>query len=162
MFCNEFLFCIVILQNLYMKKAFFFAVIALSLSNSSCKKNRDCVSTSKARIIGYDPCRMFTSIGRVEGAGFVLEVENGTAKDTVVTYKIPEGKFVFEAAYVDPAYSSYLFRPEVQDKFKIKMNYRLAGANEQTFVPCNGMINTADFYAAVKGREAFVSCLSNQ
>lgn len=129
---------------------------------NSCKKDKACVATSKGRIIGYDPCLNFSTFGKVQGAGFVIEIDNGASKDTTVTYGIPERQFVFQQSYIDPGYSSYLFRPEVQNLFKLKFNYRLAGSNELSFVPCNGMINTAYFQAAVKGREIFVSCISNQ
>jgi len=143
-------------------KQLFFIALALCLL-AGCKKNKasNCYSeTAKGRIIGYHPCASYVQANRVFGAGFVLELDKTTSKDTVVTYQIPEGLFIFRPDYIDGSYSSYLFRPEVQDLFKINFKYKVAGENEKTFIVCNGIVNTADFGAAVKGREIFIACIS--
>ena len=151
-----------------MKKPFCLLVVISSMifASNSCKKNPDtsiqCTGVSaNGRIIGYDPCLNYLTFNKVQGAGFVIEVNNGSSKDTVVTYDIPEGLFNFLPQYKDGSYSSYLFRPEVQDLFKIKFNYRLAKDNEKTFVVCGGTINWADFLAAVKEREIITSCIAS-
>jgi hypothetical protein len=148
-----------------MKSAIFLTSLSLALivfCFGGCKKDKFCIATAKGRIIGYDPCWYFVNTGKVTGSGFVIEIDHGSSKDTTVTYGLPEGKFVFKQSYIDGSYSSYLFRPEVQDLFKIKFNYRLAKENEKTAIPCLGIINIADFLAAVKGKEIFISCISNQ
>ena len=144
-----------------MKQVFFIVVAVFVITG--CKKNKvsGCYAeTAKGRIIGYHPCGSYVQANRVFGAGFVLELDKTTSKDTVVTYQIPEGLFIFKPEYIDGSYSSYLFRPEVQDLFKINFKYKVAGDNEKTFIVCNGMINTAWYDAAVRNREIFVSCIS--
>ncbi|MCK9403781.1 MAG: hypothetical protein M0Q26_10320, partial [Chitinophagaceae bacterium] len=64
----------------------------------SCKKEKTglCQNvSSRGRIIGYDPCRYYTPINKRKDAGFVIEIDNGIAKDTVVNYSIPEHLFLF-------------------------------------------------------------------
>ena len=132
---------------------------------ASCKKNKlsNCYpENANGRIIGYDPCRHFLTFNKVAGAGFVIEIDKGNSKDTVVTYGIPEGVFDFQSNYIDGSYSSYLFKTNVQDLFRIKFSYREVTDNEKTFVVCNGTINTAHFLASVKGKEIFISCISKQ
>lgn len=127
----------------------------------SCKKKSETCETANTsgRIIGYDPCRRYDKVP-LKDAGFVIEIDNGNTKDTAIKYGMPENLFVFQPSYIDGSYSSYLFRPEVQDKFKIKFKYRYAADNEKTTVLCDGMVNVADFNRAVKGKEVFVSCIS--
>lgn len=126
------------------------------------KKNRCETVTSTGRIIGYNPCGTYVQANRVYGAGFVIELDKATSKDTVVTYQIPEDLFVFKPEYIDKTYSSFLFRPEVQNLFKINFNYKIATDEEKTVIICSGMINTAWYDAAVRHREIFVSCISKQ
>ena len=147
-----------------MKKTILFAstiILFILTLFSSCKKKNDACETANTngRIIGYDPCRRYDKVP-LKDAGFVIEIDNGTTKDTTVKYGMPENLFVFQPSYIDGSYSSYLFRPEVQDKFKIKFKYKYAADNEKTTVICDGMVNTAHFDAAVKGTEVFLSCIS--
>ena len=152
-----------ILNNIIMKQIFLFLIAAFTIFGCKKDKSPKCYSeTGKGRIIGYDPCAHFKQANRVYGAGFVIELDKTTSKDTVVTYQIPEGLFVFKPEYIDGSYSSYLFRPEVKDLFKINFKYKVAADNEKTTIVCPGNINTADFSAAVRGREIFVSCVSKQ
>lgn len=135
-------------------------LLILILFFSCKKKNETCeTANTNGRIIGYDPCRRYDKVP-LKDAGFVIEIDNGATKDTTVKYGMPDNLFVFQTSYIDGSYSSYLFRPEVQDKFKIKFKYRYAADNEKTTVICDGMVNTAPFYAAVKGTEVFLSCIS--
>ncbi|MGN6533538.1 MAG: hypothetical protein ACTHK0_17485 [Ginsengibacter sp.] len=132
---------------------------------AACKKNKtkNCYTTSgKGRIIGYHPCANYFQANHIYGAGFVVEIDKTTTKDTMVTFQIPEGSFTFKPEYIDGSYSLFLFRPEVQDMFKIKFTYKVAVDNEKTNIVCNGMINTAPYDAAVRNREIFVSCISKQ
>ncbi len=146
-----------------MKQIFLFLIAVLLLLGCKKDKSPKCYSiTGKGRIIGYDPCAHFVQANRVYGAGFVLELDKTTSKDTVVTYQIPEGLFTFKPEYIDGSYSSYLFRPAVQDLFKINFMYKVTADNEKTFIVCSGLVNTADFGAAVRGREIFASCISKQ
>ena len=151
------------LKNHFMKQII--VITPLVFLITSCKKNKvaNCYpENANARIIGYDPCRHFLTFNKVAGAGFVIEIDKGNSKDTVVTYSVPEGVFDFQSNYIDASYSSYLFKPNVQDLFRIKFSYREVTNNEKTFVVCNGMINTAHFFASVKGREIFILCISKQ
>lgn len=130
---------------------------------SSCKKykNSNCYSTiGKGRIIGYHPCANYVQANRLFGAGFVVEIDKTTTKDTVAAFQIPEEFFVFKPEYIDGSYSSYLFRPEVQDLFKITFAYKIAGINEKTNIVCNGLVNTADYSASIRNREILISCIS--
>lgn len=128
------------------------------------KKNNLCETvSSKGRIIGYDPCRYYTPSNKLKGAGFVIEIDNGITKDTVVNYGISGNLFQFP--YID-GYAAmngqFLYAPDIQDKFKIKFNYRFALDNEKTFIPCLANIWIGPYYAAVKGKEIFITCISQQ
>lgn len=132
----------------------------------SCKKEKTglCQNvSSRGRIIGYDPCRYYTPINKRKDAGFVIEIDNGITKDTVVNYSIPEGFFQFPYINDYAAMNGqFLYALDIQDKFKIKFNYRFALDNEKTAVPCLANIWTAPFNAAVKGKEIFITCISPQ
>lgn len=146
-----------------MKQLLFLAISILVFSG--CKKNKtlNCYSTTgKGRIIGYHPCANYIQASRIYGAGFVVEVDKTTSKDTVVTFQIPEGFFILKPEYIDGSYSSYLFRPEVQDMFNINFNYKIAPDDEKTNIICNGMVNIANYSASVRKREIFISCISKQ
>lgn len=146
-----------------MKQVFSLALLVFVFG--ACKKNKtpNCYSTSgKGRIIGYHPCAHYLQANRTYGAGFVVEIDKTISKDTIATFQIPEGLFTFKPEYIDGSYSSYLFRPEVQDMFKITFTYKIAGDNEKTNIVCNGMINTAHYDASVRNREIFISCISKQ
>lgn len=132
---------------------------------SGCKKkNNLCQNVpSKGRIIGYDPCQYYTPVNKRKDAGFVIEINNGTTKDTVVNYSILQ--YLFEFPYINgdaATNGQFLYAADIQDKFKIKFNYRFALDNEKTAVLCNGMVWTGPFYAAVKGKEIFITCMSPQ
>lgn len=146
-----------------MKQIFLFVIAVFAIL--SCKKDQspNCYSESaKGRIIGYHPCATYIQANRIKGAGFVVELDKITSKDTVVTYQIPEGLFVFKPEYIDGSYSSYLFRPGIQNLFKVNFNYKVPANGEKTIIVCNGMINTAHFDVAVREREIFVSCITKQ
>ncbi|MBK8712088.1 MAG: hypothetical protein IPL97_09485 [Niastella sp.] len=146
-----------------MKQIFLFLFAVTSIF--SCKKDKSskCYSeTGKGRIIGYHPCADFVQANKIYGAGFVIELDKATSKDTLVSFQIPEGLFSFKPEYIDGSYSSYLFKPEIQNLFKINFKYKIAGDNEKTNIICNGMVNTAWYDAAIRNREIFVSCISKQ
>ncbi len=146
-----------------MKLIFLFLVAAIS--TFSCKKDKSpkCYSEiGYGRIIGYHPCADFVQANKVYGAGFVIELDKATSMDTLVTFRIPEGLFNFKPEYIDGSYSSYLFKPEIQNLFKINFKYKIAGDNEKTNIICNGMVNTAWYDAVIRNREIFVSCISKQ
>ena len=130
-----------------------------------CKKKDNLCETvsSKGRIIGFDPCRYYTPSNKTEGAGFVIEIDNGTTKDTVVNYSIPQDLFQFpDIVGFAATNGQFLYAPDIQNKLKIKFNYRFALDNEKTAVLCNGMVWTGPFDAAVKGKEIFITCISQQ
>lgn len=155
-------------QERFMKSASLLFGLSLFLTVSTlfgCKKETtNCNPTSKGRIIGYDPCRHYsTATSNVQGSGFVIEIDNDTSKDTVVTYGIPNGLFQF------PAISNYaatngwfLYAPETQNKLLIKFDYRFAFDNEKSAVLCKDNIYIAPFNSAVKGREIFITCISSR
>jgi hypothetical protein len=132
---------------------------------AGCKKKNNLCETvsSRGRIIGYDPCRHYTPSFKRKDAGFVIEIDNGISKDTVVNYSIPVNLFQFPD--IDPRATingQFLYAPDIQDKFKIKFNYRFALDNEKTAVLCIHNIMTYPFDAAVKGKEIFMTCISPQ
>ena len=132
----------------------------MSILFFSCKK-KICDANTNGRIIGYDPCRHYYSGRPIYGSGFVIEIDNGTPKDTVVTYQIPDNLFEFKDSYID-GYSSFLFRPQVQDMFKIKLSYRYAADNEKTIYASACLAPTGYFDAATRGKEIFISCITKQ
>jgi len=80
-----------------MKQIFFFLIATLTFFGCKKDKSQKCYSENgKGRIIGYDPCAHFVQANKTYGAGFVLELDKTTSKDTVVTYQIPEGIFTFK------------------------------------------------------------------
>lgn len=140
-----------------MKQTVLFILIHFVLI--SCKKEitSSYKERGEGRIIGHHPCRNFISHNKVAGAGFVIEINKGTTMDTVVTYDIPENLLEFQSSYIDGSYSYFLFRPEVQNLFNIKFNYKIADEGEREPVLCNGLIFTAPYNAAVQGREILMS-----
>ncbi|MEJ7822825.1 MAG: hypothetical protein WKF85_10915 [Chitinophagaceae bacterium] len=150
--------------NHIIKQFLFFFLLVTSIV-LGCKKKDDLCETvsSKGRIIGYDPCRYYTPMTIRKDAGFVIEFDNGITKDTVVNYSIPYDLFQFPNIKDYAATNGqFLYAPDIQDKFKIKFNYRFALDNEKTAVPCLANIWTGPFYNAVKGKEIFITCISPQ
>lgn len=150
-----------------MKQIQFLGILILSdvFIIAGCRKKNNVCETvsSKGRIIGYDPCRYYTPTNKRKDAGFVIEIDNGISKDTVVNYSIPEGLFEFPNINGFGATNGqFLYAPDIQDKFKIKFNCRFALENEKTAVLCLHNIWTGPFYAAVKGNEIFITCISPQ
>lgn len=141
-----------------MFRSYYLIISALLITISGCDKSKlKCENiASTGRIIGYNPCLNYTTFNKVSGAGFVIEIDNGLSKDTAVTYDISEGLFVFLPSYIDNAYSSFLFRPEVQNLFRIKFNYKIS--NQKTIVLCFNQ-NTADFLRAVREKEIDIFCI---
>jgi hypothetical protein len=131
----------------------------------SCKKKENLCENviSKGRIIGYNPCRYYTPANQRKDAGFVIEIDNGTTKDTAVAYNIPTD--IFEFPSIDgfaATNGQFLYSVNIQEKQKIKFNYRFASETEKTAVLCLGSINTAPYDAAVKRKEIFMTCTSPQ
>jgi hypothetical protein len=134
------------------------------LLTGGCKKKNLCETVaSKGRIIGYNPCRYYNPLNNRKDPGFVIEVDNGANKDTVVSYNIPTD--IFQFPNVDDFAATtgqFLYAPNIQDKFQIKFNYRFTPEVEKTAVLCLANIWTAPFDAAVKGKEIFITCISPQ
>lgn len=151
-------------HNHIIKQLFFFFLLITSIVLGCKKKDNLCETvSSKGRIIGYNPCRYYTPINKRKDAGFVIEIDNGITKDTVVNYNISDGLFQFP--YIDDNAATngqFLYTSDIQNKFKIKFNYRFALENEKTAVLCLANIWTGPFYAAVKGKEIFITCISQQ
>lgn len=141
-------------------KLFYLIALIIALFGSACKKRILCISNTNGRIIGFDPCRNYYSGRAIYGSGFVIEINNGITNDTVVTYQIPETLFAFQPSDFNGS-TPFLFRPEIQDMFKIKLNFKYAADNEKTFVLCAGNIDIADYTRAVKGKEIFINCISS-
>lgn len=149
-----------------MKHKQFLIIILLfgMVIGEGCKKKKSCESViSIGRIIGYDPCSYYTPSNNIKDAGFVIEIDNTTNKDTVVSYDIPNDIFQFpDVDGFTATNGQFLYPLDVQHKFKIKFNYRFAEENEKTAIICSWDINTAPFNAAVKGKEIFITCISPQ
>ena len=147
-----------------------FQIVMIVLASGgiySCNKKRDtsCDNpASKGRIIGYDPCRHYSAAtSKVQGLGFVIEIDNGALKDTVVTYEIPDGLFQFPAINMYATISGqFLYAPGIHENFLIKFNYKVAMDFEKTPVICTHNILTIPFERAVKGKEILISCVSKQ
>ena len=119
--------------------------------------------SSKGRIIGFDYCYNFMSEKKVIGAGFIIEIDNGATRDTALTYCIPDSLFQFlPSDKVDGKYP-YLFKPEIQDKFKIKFNYTFTISNAFHNYACNV---TTEFQLhplfGVRRKEILLTCVSPQ
>lgn len=151
-------------HNRTLRHFFFFFILTTFIGFSCRKKNVLCETvSSKGRIIGYNPCRYYTPSNKIKDAGFVIEIDNGITKDTVVNYSIPDDLFQFP--YIDDNAATngqFLYILDTQDKFKIKFNYRFALENEKTAVVCRGNIYTAPFDAAIRRKEVFITCISRQ
>lgn len=149
-----------------MKHLQFVIILFLLIASiiAGCKKKNLCETlTSKGRIIGYNPCWYYSPVNNRKDAGFVVEIENGANKDTVVSYDIPNDIFQFpDVDDFAAANGQFLYAPAAQDKFQIKFNYRFALENEKTAIVCRGSIYTSPFDAAVKGKEIFLTCISPQ
>jgi len=119
--------------------------------------------SSKGRIIGWNPCCHFMNSNKVMGAGFIIEIDNGATRDTALTYCIPDSLFQFlPSDKVDGKYP-YLFKPEIQDKFKIKFNYTFTISNAFHNYACNV---TTEFQLhplfGVRRKEILLTCVSPQ
>lgn len=153
-------------KNSSMKYTKFLGILILFgiLIIEGCKKKNLCeIVSSKGRIIGYNPCRYYTPLNNRKDAGFVIEIDNGSNKDTVVSYNIPND--IFQFPNVDDFAATngqFLYTPDVQDIFQIKFNYRFTPENEKTAVLCLANIWTAPFNAAVKSKEVYITCISPQ
>lgn len=145
-----------------LKQALIIIALFGVLINDGCKKKNLCETvTTKGRIIGYNPCWYYTSSNNRKDAGFVIEIDNITNKDTVVSYDIPNDIFQFpDVDDIAATNGQFLYATNFQQKFQIKFNYRFALENEKTAIVCRGSVYTAPFDAAVKGREIFITCLS--
>ncbi|HEX8607581.1 MAG TPA: hypothetical protein VF679_02950, partial [Pedobacter sp.] len=111
------------------------------------------------RVIGFDPCRNFLNWPSANGAGFVIEVESVGSRDTFVSYNLPAGLFDFQSQDIT---SSFLFTLEAQERYKVAFAMQEVQPDKKTSVICNGMVWTAPFTAAVKGREIILSCVSRR
>ena len=112
------------------------------------------------RIIGYDPCGYYSNPNKVNGAGFVIEIDKGILKDTVLTYQIPDGLFEFPMIdYLSTVNGNYLFSPEFQSRYRINFNYKTATEMEKMGYACPAIVNLGPIYAATKGNQILVSCI---
>lgn len=131
-----------------------------------CKKvkTRTCYTeVGIGRIIGYDPCGHYKAPNKVFGAGFVLEIDRGISKDSVVTYQIPEGLFEFPVIdYWATANGAFLFPIELQNRYKISFTYKVATGNDKEGYVCSGNVNLGPYNQAVKERQILVSCISKR
>ncbi len=140
--------------------------ILIIITVTSCKKDKrlKCYNTtSTGRIIGFDPCSYYKDPAHVYGYGFVLEIDNGTTKDTVANYQIPDGLFVFPPIENWNAYNGeFLFAADLQDRYKISFSYKTASGSELISVVCPGIINLGPYSQAVKNRQVLLSCISKR
>lgn len=139
----------------------FFTLIFIS---GSCRKDStsSCYAlTGTGRIIGFDPCAYYENPDDVSGAGFVLEIDNGFSKDTFATYQVPNGLFDFpEIDYWESVNGAFLFPQELQDDYKIRFSYKTPTENEKVAYACLAIVNTGPFFAATKGRQLLLKCIS--
>lgn len=136
------------------------------------KPNPDtCVNvSSKGRIIGFNPFMSFLNFDTARfvkydntlGPGYVIEIENGVTKDTVITYRITTtNNFLLKPSH-DNIGSLYLFKREFQDSLKIKFNYKLVNEKTEVFILTNTMTNVASIWVnfiKIK-EEVILSCVS--
>ena len=137
-----------------------FLIIGSILIAFGCKKAKTNTRYSEkgiGRIIGYDPCGYYTNPNKVNGAGFVIEIDKGILKDTVLTYQIPDGLFEFPVIdYWSTVYGNFLFPSELQSRYRIKFNYKTATENEKMGYACLAIVNAGPIYAATKGNQILV------
>ncbi|MFT3947380.1 MAG: hypothetical protein QM763_10470 [Agriterribacter sp.] len=139
------------------------SIYLMSVVQFSCKKDNNCKDKVKGRIIGFHPCRYFTPSHDRKDGGFVIETEEGSPKDTVVSFQIPSNLFSFpEINQLEAQSGQYLYQPSIQNQFKIELSYRTLPESEVTSVLCLGNVNTAPFNQATEGREIFIYCISKQ
>ncbi|MDP1763710.1 MAG: hypothetical protein Q8L07_07455 [Sediminibacterium sp.] len=127
------------------------------------KPNPDSCATvsSKGRIIGFDYCYNFMSAQKVMGAGFIIEIDNGATRDTALTYGIPDSLFQFLPSDRVDGMFPYLFKPEVQDKFKIKFNYTFTSNNAFHNYDCNVPANIQlPPLFSFRRKEILITCIS--
>jgi hypothetical protein len=151
-----------ITKSIGMKSIFIFLLIVFSVL--SCKKDKETNCYTErgiGRIIGYDPCGYYKSPNSVNGAGFVIEIDKGTSKDTVVTYQIPDGLFEFPTIdYLATIDGSFLFPVELQNRYKVNFNYKVAAENEKQVCICTAIVNVGPYYQAVKNKQILISSIS--
>lgn len=132
--------------------------------------------TSKGRIIGFDPFQCFLNYdslrfenyapGKGLGPGYLVEIDNGNLKDTVISYRIYVKDFIFHAAFKDMQSGvKYFFTKEFQDSALIKFNFRYADTlTKLRPIAMNG--GEADYLEwrrfAERKPEVILSCVSRQ
>lgn len=144
---------------------FLFLILIITFV-TGCKKDKrlKCYNTaSTGRIIGFDPCSYYKDPSHVYGYGFAIEIDKGTTKDTVATYQIPDGLFVFPPIESWVAYNGeFLFATDLQDRYKISFTYKIASGSELISIVCPGIINLGPYYQAVKNRQVLISCVTKR
>lgn len=145
-----------------MKIQLFFFIILLGIM--SCKKNTapTCYSVkATGRIIGYDPYAYYKNTQKVYGAGFVIELDKTTSKDTFFTYQIPDNLFIFPQIDERNAMNGdFLFPVALQNQYNIQFSYKVPSANEQISFACPGIVNLGPVYNATKGKQLLIACIS--
>ncbi|HRP33074.1 MAG TPA: hypothetical protein PKV73_14345 [Agriterribacter sp.] len=128
-------------------------IYLMSVVQFGCKKDNNCKDKVKGRIIGFHPCWYYAPSNERKDGGFVIEIEDGSSKDTVVSFQIPSNLFPFpEINQMAAINGQYLYPPSLQDQFKIELSYRLIPETEGTFVLCLGNVNIAPFLQATEGQ----------
>lgn len=95
---------------------------------------------SKGRIIGFNPWQSFLNFDTSRfinynsllglGPGYLIEIDNGTTKDTCITYRMTYKDFIIRPTK-DNIDFLYLFKSDYQDSLKIKFNYHTVSDNTQ-------------------------------
>lgn len=141
----------------------FLLMVSIFILNG-CKKNKTQTCYAEkgiGRIIGYDPCGYYKNPDKIYGAGFVIEIDKGTTKDTMVTYKIPDGLFEFpEIDYWSTVNGNFLFPTQLQNRYKINFSYKMATESEKMGYVCPDIVNLGPFYGATKGKQILINCVS--
>lgn len=116
-------------------------VITQALENVEKPTQDTCMNPeSQGRIIGFNPWQSFlnydtsrfinynSSLGL--GPGYLIELDNGTTKDTCITYRMTYKDFTFSPIKENIDFL-YLFKSDYQDSLKIKFNYHTVSNNTQ-------------------------------
>lgn len=117
-------------------------VIVVKPENSVQTPKDTCLNvSSKGRIIGFNPFMSFLNFDTSRfvkwdstlGPGYLIEIENGLTKDTVITYRITYNNFILSPSKNKTA-SMGFFKSEYQDSLKIRFNYKIVD-NKTKLIP---------------------------
>lgn len=129
--------------------------------------------SAKGRIIGFNPVMSFLNFDSSRfvrydttlGPGYLIEIQNGDVKDTVISYKITTNQFQYKPLKQDIA-SLYLFKQSYQDSLKIKFNYQVKTDKTEikpvAFVIADGVIFNTWFKFIENRKEIIMNCVSHQ